>query len=97
MKCLTPAINRYENITDFDFSAGDDYWNSTSDFWSVVRDEIKNRVESQERIHVATSCGEQISFMMFFGYASAYSEGESIEQSRDKVKTAIDCLSSNAQ
>ena len=91
------GINRYEHITDFDFSAGDDYWNSTSEFWSVVRDEIKNRVESQERIHVATSCEDQISFMMFFSYASAYSEGESIEQSRYKVKNAIDCLSSNAQ
>ena len=22
------GINRYESITDFDFSAGDDYWNS---------------------------------------------------------------------
>ena len=41
------GINRYENITDFDFSAGDDYWNRTSDFWSMVREQIKNRVESK--------------------------------------------------
>ncbi|MEE2628130.1 MAG: DUF6607 family protein [Candidatus Latescibacterota bacterium] len=91
------GLNRYETITDFDFSAGDDYWNKTSDFWSMVREQIENQVESKKRINVATSCGEQISFMMFFEYASAYSEGESIEQSRDKVKTAIDCLSSDAQ
>ena len=86
-----------DHCIDFDFSAGDDYWNTTSDFWSMVREQIENQVESKERINVATSCGDQVSFMMFLEYASAYSEGESIEQSRDKVKTAIDCLSSDAQ
>ena len=31
------GVNRYERIIDFDFSAGDDYWQQTQKFWSDVR------------------------------------------------------------
>lgn len=31
------GVNRYERIIDFDFSAGDDYWQQTQPFWSDVR------------------------------------------------------------
>ena len=31
------GVNRYELIEDFDFSAGDDYWQSTGPYWSLVR------------------------------------------------------------
>lgn len=30
-------MNRYERIVDFDFSAGDRYWERTSVFWQDVR------------------------------------------------------------
>jgi hypothetical protein len=31
------GVNRYERITGFDFSAGDQYWQQTAPFWSDVR------------------------------------------------------------
>jgi hypothetical protein len=31
------GVNRYERIVDFDFSAGDAYWQQTQPFWSDVR------------------------------------------------------------
>jgi hypothetical protein len=31
------GVNRYERITGFDFSAGDQYWQQTSPFWADVR------------------------------------------------------------
>ena len=32
------GLNRYERITDHDFSAGDAYWDRTGPFWAVVRE-----------------------------------------------------------
>lgn len=32
------GVNRYERIIDFDFSAGDVYWQQTSRFWNDVRE-----------------------------------------------------------
>lgn len=31
------GVNRYERIIDFDFSAGDEYWERTGPFWADVR------------------------------------------------------------
>ncbi len=31
------GLSRYERISNYDFSAGDEYWNTTADFWGVVR------------------------------------------------------------
>src|SRR5690606_38015200 len=33
------GVNRYQKINGFDFSAGDAYWQKTSEFWRVVREE----------------------------------------------------------
>lgn len=32
------GLNRYERIRDFDFSAGDEYWEESRQFWRVVRE-----------------------------------------------------------
>ena len=31
------GLSRYDRILDYDFSAGDDYWQDTGAFWSRVR------------------------------------------------------------
>jgi len=31
------GLNRYDRITDFDFSSGDEYWERTKDYWNAVR------------------------------------------------------------
>ncbi len=31
------GLNRYDRITEFDFSSGDEYWEKTKDYWNVVR------------------------------------------------------------
>lgn len=31
------GLNRYDRITDYDFSGGDEYWANTKDYWKAVR------------------------------------------------------------
>jgi hypothetical protein len=46
------GVNRYEHIDGIDFSAGDDYWQSTAPFWRSVRDAWAARFATHERLSV---------------------------------------------
>jgi hypothetical protein len=46
------GVNRYEHIDGFDFSAGDDYWQSTAPFWRSVRAAWAARFAAHERLSV---------------------------------------------
>ena len=41
------GLNRYRRIADFDFSAGDEYWEKTGPFWAAVRHSMDYTIQIQ--------------------------------------------------
>ena len=54
---------------DFDFSAGDDYWQRSADFWSIVREEWQRIIDSRKRFSLKDEVKGRKLFMPFFDYA----------------------------
>jgi len=70
------GVARYEHIVDFDFSAGDAYWQRTGAFWRDVRaawDAVYADRESFEYLEVVD--GQEM-FVPLFEYAERLSDGE---------------------
>ncbi len=76
------GINRYQLIEGFDFSAGDDYWQATAGFWSLVRDAWSRRFEAHDRIHFSPKVDDQSMMMTLFGMASDVAAGAPFERER---------------
>ncbi|MEM9403355.1 MAG: DUF6607 family protein [Pseudomonadota bacterium] len=68
------GFNRYERILDYDFSAGDNYWQQTSEFWADVRDAWEQLFAEQTSLTLADSYEDQSLFMTMFMYAGNISD-----------------------
>jgi len=65
------GLNRYEWITDHDFSAGEDYWDRTGPFWGVVREAWTELwAERDSFVFEANADGGSL-FMKLFRHAEA--------------------------
>jgi hypothetical protein len=73
------GINRYEAIENFDFSARDEYWRATADFWSDVRAEWRRIYAEHPRIEIAVPDGEAPLFLPMFDYAAELEAGRSYD------------------
>jgi hypothetical protein len=69
------GVNRYEQIVDFDFSPGDDYWEATRDFWAEVRAEWASIYAEEQRFRIETPEGEPPLFQPMFIYAAELEAG----------------------
>jgi hypothetical protein len=69
------GVNRYERIVDFDFSARDDYWAATAEFWSDVRAEWAAVYAERERFELAVPEGAPPLFQPMFLYAAELEAG----------------------
>jgi hypothetical protein len=74
------GVNRYEAIVDFDFSARDEYWEATADFWSDVRAAWAEIYASRERFAIATPPGGQTLFVPMFEYAAGLESGRGYDR-----------------
>ncbi|HEX7081422.1 MAG TPA: DUF6607 family protein [Gammaproteobacteria bacterium] len=70
------GVSRYERIVDFDFSAGEEYWQSTSAFWSDVRDAWRDVYRQSDTFRLADEVDGQPLFARMFDYAQALNDGE---------------------
>ena len=88
------GINRYLQMKDFDFSAGDAYWEKTSTYWALVREEWAARVVANDKLRVDTKCGEESVFMLLFGLAGKVESGELTEAAelKKQVNEVFDCI-----
>ena len=68
------GLNRYERITEHDFSAGDAYWENTAPFWSVVREAWSDIWAQRESFVFEARAGGELLFMKLFRYADALEE-----------------------
>ena len=92
------GMNRYQRITGFDFSAGDDYWQETAAYWKLVRGQLDSRVRASDRMRVDTKCDGNVAFMIFFEQAAAYraNQDPQFRTIREGIDTLLDCLVSTA-
>ena len=65
------GLNRYERITDHDFSAGDQYWSKTGAFWRVVRDAWADVWSEHDTFTFESRADDGVLFMKLFAFADA--------------------------
>jgi len=68
--------NRYERITAFDFSAGDEYWQETGAFWSIVRQQWQDIIAANESFVVKDRDGDTPLFALLFDLADDFRSGK---------------------
>ncbi|MDZ7790186.1 MAG: DUF6607 family protein [Xanthomonadales bacterium] len=68
------GVNRYQRITGFDFSPGDEYWQATAAFWALVRQAWAQRFEAHDRIRFEAEVDGESMMMTLFGMAEEIAE-----------------------
>lgn len=63
------GLNRYERIKGFDFSAGEEYWSATAEFWKDVRAQWQTIIADNKRFHLSEEPDGVPLFAPLFGYA----------------------------
>ena len=80
------GLSRYDRLLDYDFSAGDEYWQDTGAFWSRVRHYWDALYKAESAFSFVKSTEGMPMFMALFGMA-----GEDFESEAD-MDTAIAAL-----
>ena len=76
------GLARYQMVSDFDWSAGEEYWDKTKLFWLEVRNYWKETLEKSDQVQVLKANKEKLLFAELFGLADSYAKGnlESINE-----------------
>tara|TARA_Y100000588_G_scaffold43032_1_gene40948 strand:- start:253 stop:1506 length:1254 start_codon:yes stop_codon:yes gene_type:complete len=88
------GLNRYQRIANFDFSAGDEYWDKTGPFWAAVRHSIDYRIQKSTKIRIENSCNGSSPYELFFSQASNYEANEwnDLRVVEDGIQELLDCI-----
>lgn len=78
------GVNRYERIADFDFSAGDAYWQQTGAFWNDVRDVWKEYFASAPQLQIREEADGVPLFAALFEQAETLTAGETYDSAEAK-------------
>ena len=70
------GLSRYDRLLDYDFSAGDDYWQDTGAFWSRVRHYWDALYKAESEFSFVKSVDGMPMFMALFGMAGEEFESE---------------------
>ena len=70
------GIARYERIKDFDWQAGNEYWQDTQNFWRVVREAWSNKLDNSKFFKLQSEVGGELLFSKLFMMADQYAQGE---------------------
>lgn len=63
------GVNRYDRIAGFDFAAGDQYWEETGPFWSMVREKWAETFEAWDAVRFEATIDGESMVMTLFGKA----------------------------
>ena len=81
------GVARYRRIIEHDFSAGDEYWQLTGDFWAKVRDTWNNTIVSAESIQFTQLHDGQTLFELLFTLADEFGESKLDRKEVDQLIT----------
>ena len=79
-------------VSDFDWTAGEEYWEKTKLFWLEVRNYWKNTLEKSDQLQVLKDNKEKLLFAELFGLADLYAEGnlESINEVESLISNYVE-------
>ncbi|MEM7079749.1 MAG: DUF6607 family protein [Pseudomonadota bacterium] len=86
---IEAGLNRYERISDHDWSAGDAYWEKTGAFWALVRDAWTRAMRAEAGIELHEQVDGQSLFMQMFGLARQHSEDFDESQANAAIEATI--------
>jgi hypothetical protein len=75
------GVARYERIKDYDFSAGQSYFERTEPFWGEVRAAWRDIAQSDSRFTLRAPVDQGKLFTAFYEYAENLAEGEAFDRS----------------
>lgn len=85
------GLARYQTITNFDFSAGDDYMAKAAPVWLLVRSKWADLKKKNQTLRLKKHVDGKPMFMPLFGLAQEFVDGGiSREQASNKVDQIID-------
>jgi len=65
------GVNRYERINNYDWSAGDDYWERTEPFWREVREAWSDIYRDNEQFRLRRKTNGDLLFVKMFQLAES--------------------------
>lgn len=80
------GLARYERIIDHDFSAGDDYWQKSAQFWTDVRDVWRETISASNSIVINKKVDGNFMFMPFFAKAQSLVDGQAYNSNVSKTE-----------
>jgi hypothetical protein len=85
------GVNRYQRLTDYDWSAGDRYWQRTSPFWREVRSAWEEVFAGQDSVRVAKRADGRSLVMTMFSLAESTTEdGFDAEAARKRIDAVLE-------
>jgi hypothetical protein len=91
------GVARYERIRDYDFSAGDEYFARTRDFWAAVRAAWDRRFARSTTITLTAPVDEADLYLPFFEYAEKIMSGESAGDEAAFIEKTLDGMIRSAE
>jgi len=82
------GVARYEHIKDYDFTAGQSYFERTEPFWAEVRSAWRDLAQRSPRFQLRAPVDQGKLFIAFFEYANELSEGKAFD--RAEARALID-------
>ncbi|MBV1905961.1 MAG: hypothetical protein KUG75_07780 [Pseudomonadales bacterium] len=70
------GLNRYERITNHDFTAGDAYWQRTTPFWSDVRKAWHQTLKQSDRFVLKSHVNDKKLYALLFDYAESIKDSK---------------------
>ncbi len=88
------GFNRYERITDYDFSSGHDYWEKTQNFWKDVRAGWGARLQLYNRVKIRDTVEGKKLFQVMFNYAESIpvDGGYDLEEGQQFISKTLDAF-----
>lgn len=83
------GFNRYERIVNFDFSAGDEYWNRTQDFWLDVSEAWKKIYKTNQRFSIENNNQTNSLIGEMFGYADGIESPYNSDHGQQFIQTTL--------
>ena len=94
------GFNRYERITDFDFSEGKKYWEKTKDYWKQVRLKWNELIKSKDTLKLKTKMYGKKSYESHFEFAQKLIDNRktfSHREMADHARTTINAFLENSK
>lgn len=79
------AVNRYERVTGFDFSAGDDYWKKTGPYWADVRNVWVELTKTGQEIIVHKKVKGDTMYAMMFEQAEKLTDTAPYDSKKNRA------------